>query len=1211
MNIIIYFNYQNISNSIDKIIFNQYYPSHLFENYDPNILSSEQKLSNKIKLLHLNSQVKNSSCLPTFCITTIEDPFSESDLIKLFDAEYMMFLKSKFFKKKALLEYFDKYNIVYLNYAYKEKIIYTLKMINFFIKNATTNDKIKFISTSGIHNLNHIFFPNNDIEPNILYKKISFSNQDLFLPFNTYAIKKIEYKLRTFCQIAEKLGAETIKIKYDSKFLSDNQLKINVNALSNNVQVQSDTNTKNLVDNTIDLEFKYPNNNSNLTLNKFNVINLIVNESEFFIQSEEFDADIDLKFLIDARCINLIQKYNTNFVINCMNEIEQNIMLKVQDYGINGSYISKTSNNVQININIDFIDIYANPSCINGSNIYMEKEGFDYLMCIINEEIKHDNRDFIDLYSQKLNVYKKINNFLRSHLEYKTIQKNNSKNIKSNNLLANTDNHLIPYLEYQNLLETYQNIIEQNFNEDEQKQLFYDYFDNNLNYYNFEIFKNILTCGSKKRLDKLSFISIQYHIINKYKYHIINFILKQIKKIGSYFNVGININQSVNLHRSNNSTNTYNQIKLKKIKTSFEQMQKINQIIDLVNSNPIVDKLFVSELFKTELDKYIINLFEKLITSPNGLMFCLCPDKLNDELNKILFRELNTQYLKQIALNIISDDIISNNSNHTDIYNTIDKLISIYYTQILDEITEYNRETMKLIELEFDIIKLSESLDVMLTLYDYLLILYYDFLSEYLDKIHLTYGKMKQLNIKFKNNIPKNEIPKSKVIDNYNRFCLFYTWNDFNNTLQEYIMIDQLPYSTESNLIPISYSRLTELMFIDKLLRGKFKLVPDNCIKNNVILYYGPLYLPGLTFSNYTKFNNIDPNAEIEIHQIIEQNPMTEQDTKNKRLGRKVKTHKPKEIEQTLSPSEILLKSIKKNLSDKNVSKEESHLPKIPVSRPISINSNKSSDSLKPASSIKQKCSISIPHQTVSSSVNRQRAVSPVLSPSMLSSPIQQRAASPVPVQQRAASPVPVQQRAASPVQQRAASPVPVQQRAASPIQQRAASPVPVQQRAASPLPFQQNTYPSSSIRQKSVVVQQIVSPQLVAQQYSRQIQNRYDDPNPIYQSQIQSQAQIQAKSQAQSQTRYNDPYSIHSRSKQVYQSQAVSTPRQVYQLQSSSQIYQPISSSVQPISSSVQPISSSVQPISSSVQPIQAYYSRPGVVKLQMINNEPSVINE
>jgi hypothetical protein len=119
------------------------------------------------------------------------------------------------------------------------------------------------------------------------------------------------------------------------------------------------------------------------------------------------------------------------------------------------------------------------------------------------------------------------------------------------------------------------------------------------------------------------------------------------------------------------------------------------------------------------------------------------------------------------------------------------------------------------------------------------------------------------------------------------------------------------------------------------------------------------------------------------------------------------------------------------------------------------------------------------------------------------------------------------------------------------------------------------------------------VSPQLVAQQYSRPIQNRYDVPIPIYQSQVQTQAQTQA----QRQIKYDDPYSIQSRSKQVYQSQAVSTPRQVYQLQSSSQIYQPISSSV--------------QPISSSAQPIQAYYSRPGVVKLQMINNEPSVINE
>ena len=66
-----------------------------------------------------------------------------------------------------------------------------------------------------VKKLKYIYFLENSMEPDTLYKKISFSKQELFLSFDNYIIKKMEYKLRTFCQIAEKLGA--IKIKINGK----------------------------------------------------------------------------------------------------------------------------------------------------------------------------------------------------------------------------------------------------------------------------------------------------------------------------------------------------------------------------------------------------------------------------------------------------------------------------------------------------------------------------------------------------------------------------------------------------------------------------------------------------------------------------------------------------------------------------------------------------------------------------------------------------------------------------------------------------------------------------------------------------------------------------------------------------------------------------------------------------------------------------------
>ena len=859
MNTIIFFNHNNITNIIDKTIFEQYYPNEIFINFNPSDIDSQQKLTKQIE--QINAVIQGETCcLPFCCSTVLEYPFSENNLIKLFDAEYIMFLKSKFFKKKSLLDFFDKYNVVYLNYKHKDKIIYTLKMINYFIKNAHLVDKIKFISDVKIHNLNQIFLSNNEMEPNILYKKISFSNQDLFLPFNTYTIKKIEYKLRTFCQIAEKLGAEKIIIKYDSQFLSENKLIVNANVLSNSAKVESSTTLTNNLGQTIDMIFQYPNNGSNITLNKFNVVNLIVNESEFFIQSDEFNADIDLKFLLDARCINLIQKYNTNFIINCMNEIEQSIMLTSSNYGVGGSYKGKTSSNIQININIDFLNIYSNPSCIDGSNLYMGKEGYAHLVGIINEEIRLliiDSKDSNNETAYNIeitkNTYKKINNYIRSYFDYLTKQKINNKNIKtvSGN---NNDNLNIDSNENVDLIEAYHYIIDLNFNDDEIKELFYDYFNNNLNYYNFELFISILSKGYQKKIDKLTFISHQYHIILQYNFNLTNIINHQIYKI---FENLKNLIHRYKLNKINNISNKskFNKSKINKskfnesnIKKSFVRLEylTLQELFsnEFINNIKISDIIFDFMLNDLKLPEFISNIFSILLTHRNGLMYSNNIDELIQLTQRIIIDK------KKIIDNMII--LLKNKLNI--IFNHLNNFINYIVNDIIIGICSYQQNENK-------------------TLTQILINFYNKYLSDYLNKHFNVYDKMEQLNQKFKNNIPRNDIPLCKMHDNYSINKLFYTWNDFMNTFNGFIMIDQLPTNTNKDLIPISYCRLNDLMLIEKFERDKFKLVQSSSLNNDIQLYYGPLYMPGLTKSNYTNFNNIDPSAQLSfIDQDSKQN---------------------------------------------------------------------------------------------------------------------------------------------------------------------------------------------------------------------------------------------------------------------------------------------------------------------------------------------------
>jgi hypothetical protein len=265
--------------------------------------------------------------------------------------------------KKNLLKYFDKYDVIYLNYSHKNKIINLINIINNFIKNSDDSSKNIFMNQLVNENIfkdiihkkmKEIYFLDNNIEPSILYKKILFSNQELFLPFNNYVIKKMEYKLRTFCQIAEKLGSEKIVIEYINNIEENTNTNFKLDFLNNGIGGKIDNNNNS--NNSIKIVFEYPNNTYDINLNKYYIINSILNENDFMITRQEFESDLELKFLIDARCVNLIHKYHTNFIINHMNNIEQKIFTKASKYGLNMGYSKINNENTKISILIELTE---------------------------------------------------------------------------------------------------------------------------------------------------------------------------------------------------------------------------------------------------------------------------------------------------------------------------------------------------------------------------------------------------------------------------------------------------------------------------------------------------------------------------------------------------------------------------------------------------------------------------------------------------------------------------------------------------------------------------------------------------------------------------------------------------------------------------------------------------------------------------------------
>jgi hypothetical protein len=677
---------------------------------------------------------------------SINHYFKEDDyeylkhIIKILYSDYTIFLTGKFFNKnkcfdfkKNLLTYLAKYNIVYLNYEEKDKVINILSVINNFIKNTDDKCKDEFMNNFLLNNysrkLKQIYFLENSYEPNVLYKKIKFSNQHIFIPFDQYIIKKMEYKLRTFCQIAEKLGAEKIIIEYHSSNHEENNIRSDLNFMLLSIGLNRNTNKEN--DEKVKIEFEYPNNHSDINLNKFFIIDSILNENEFLITKEEFESDLELKFLIDTRCVNFIQKYNTNFIMNHINKIEQKIFMKAHNYGLNIGNLSLKNNYINISISIDFVQIYNNIDIIDGTNIHVLREGFTYLANIIKKNEK----------------YEYILRFLQSHLNA----------IEKRWILLNYEYESVRYIN-----KIYHNIIDLNFKEEEICTFIKDFFKNNLTWHNFKKFRDIILLGSDDQLEKIYFISFQYHDIMNNKKHIINDINKYIDYLVDNFIIKKN-DDLIDYDNETDIEIYYNE--------SSDINEDYNLLFDFIKNNKMVIKNILYETFRKSF-KYINGLSDNL-TNIDKLIIVI-----KNIINYYYDNEIKNLQAKFSSLfnikKIFFDKIIE------DICNEIIKNLNILDTSPSVNIIENNEKESLHARTQKIFLKF--------------IIKFFDFENN----IHKITNKLGLENdmIEAKILLPclNKLIPINKTYKNYNRYKVFYTWDDFLFIKQYFV-----PSSTNKN----------------------------------------------------------------------------------------------------------------------------------------------------------------------------------------------------------------------------------------------------------------------------------------------------------------------------------------------------------------------------------------------------------------------------
>jgi hypothetical protein len=747
----------------------------------------------------------------------------KKNILKILNAKYVIFLSDKFFAKftkHKVLKYFDKYDILYLNYHKKDEVLEIMNLINIFIKNASENDKNNFMesfSNNKMKKLKINYFLENIIELNTLYKKISFSNEEIFISFDNYIFKKMEYKLRVFCQIAERLGANVINIEYDSKFANNFDASVSASIVSSAEAGGSvKNNTKN--NGKINLTFSYSNFYYNLNLNKFYIYEIIKNEEKFFITNDDFNSDIDLKFLIDARCINLIEKYNTNIIINRVNEMERKIFSKVHNYGINMNYSNTKTDYVNIKISIEFLDIYKQPKCIIGNNIYVLREGFRQIVNIINEDINIDKKAITKkkkFFEEK--YYRRLFFFLKNHVHS-----------MSKKYFIDED-----YKDVSNIKQYFEDILMLNFTEHERDELFYEYFNinNNVVYKDFIDFRNILLFGNdSNKIDKFTFTSFQYHLYRTEMEYLSSYITKYIEqsydKLLNIYKDNYKITDEINLtiDISNKYTYLYN------INNGADHFTlPFNEKGTHINSFVELNKILIDN--KQNICGLILKIFNSLLKT-NILIDFDIEDKdkdfkININIFNLIIDNFFIQYL-DIQLKCI-------NINFESILFNIFIMTNVFIKENMYEICMNNTCKNKYIK-DIDIMEWVPSKKVGYYIYKLLkkeIVELYD-LNVFNEIIELFQNVLVEKKM-YKNNNQSINIkysyfseifnmtelfPENHISINYNKYKILFTWDDYIK-IKKYLI----------HLYDRNIGKDDKNKFIDKCIDSKNESV-EKCINN-------------------------------------------------------------------------------------------------------------------------------------------------------------------------------------------------------------------------------------------------------------------------------------------------------------------------------------------------------------------------------------------
>jgi len=716
----------------------------------------------------------------------------------------------KFFLKMRLLRNKKFPGCIFLSYDFKDEFQ------DFFIKN---------------RNCINIYFDEGIIKKNIIYKKMEMKNNILFIPLEKYKSKMIEYKLRSFCQIMEELGAKNIEIEFLNKKLTNTKLNINnlfkLDIIANNLGF----NKKNITDNSKDIKYNldYPDSNT-IILNE-NIIKKNIKNKIYIINENNYYSNLELQYVISARCKHFIEKYSTTFSLDNNTLIDNKLYSKLKKYklGFNLEYnYSKYSKDY---LYIFTKVIFSNNIIdnISSSNLSYDQIGFNYLINTLSE------KNF-----RKKGIYKIIE-FIEYYIE---------------NLNKNTD-------DYKQLYKIF-NIIKNECSLEEFSELLLNYFSINSEWYHFKNFIELLLCKTIS-YDKIGYLIIFYNkkLTDNEKFkRIVKFIYKNCF---NYNNKNITKNFWEMLHSNDKKFSYYLKLKLD---NEYDILKKYNwygirkllhdinnyKIIEKNNIdrkekfNSIVNNIFLGYSyyeFHNKMIPFIINIYNNIKNEKNlkelinnkylDLILCESFTYESFNINNVIDLKLLESYINQKVKKLISCYYFIKNIKLKIKNNNLEKKFKIY---IFDkEFMKKYKYLNKKIELIFSEISITNKIN---KINDYLNNGYYNFnnneekLKSFIKKVFL-YNEKLDLN-----NIPVNKFG-FKLLNN--KFFYGDLETEIKNTLIPFIkrIIKKIIEISNINNIKINIFKLIENDKIEEFKKIKtytdiLNYIKNILNKNNIII---------------------------------------------------------------------------------------------------------------------------------------------------------------------------------------------------------------------------------------------------------------------------------------------------------------------------------------------------------------------------------------